>query len=170
MTKPIREIRIEGNDAFITLTKGYTAVIDATDVAMVAGRHWTAKESRDPRSGIINSVYAATGVATLRLHRLLMCAPDGYEVDHIDGDGLNNRRINLRVVTKSQNLQNRRPNRKSASGVKGVTWHKRLGKWQASIMANKTAHYLGYFENLEDAAAAYAKASAELHGEFGRIG
>jgi hypothetical protein len=167
MPKNIRPIRIEGNIAFVSLTKGYTAVIDAIDVPIVDGFFWIAKEHKT-RGGDIQTVYATSGIATLRLHRLITSAPAGLEVDHIDGDGLNNRRANLRLATKAQNMKNRRPNRKSASGVKGVTWHKQNGKWQAQIMSDKDSHYLGYFETIEAAAKAYAEASVKLHGDFGR--
>jgi hypothetical protein len=90
------------------------------------------------------------------------------EVDHIDGDGLNNTRSNLRVVTKTQNMQNRRINKNNTSGHKGVAWDKESQKWMAYISSHGVRRNLGRFETPEQAAAAYLKGSLELHGEFGR--
>jgi hypothetical protein len=168
MPRQISEIRVEGNDAFITLTKGYVAVIDAADAHLVAERAWQAKESL-ARDGHVMTVYATSGMETLRLHRAIIQAKPEETVDHIDGNGLNNRRSNLRICTKSENAQNRRTRRNTVSGVKGVVWHKRIKKWQASIMVGGKGVHLGYFQTVEAAAAAYAKASAERHKQFGRL-
>ena len=113
MTRTIREIRIEGNIAYVPLTKGYEAVIDAEDVHLVAGRAWHAKVTKT-KAGEVRSVYASA--MTLRvdgkakniwLHRVILGLTDGLLfADHIDGDGLNNRRSNLRVATPSENRKN----------------------------------------------------------------
>ena len=164
----IRPIRIEGNAAYVTLTKGHTAVIDAADIPLVEGRNWFAFET--PRT-----VYAACtdildGKRRTRLmHRTIMDAPDGLDVDHIDSDGLNNSRSNLRLATRSENMQNQRPHSDNASGLKGASWDKQNGKWVAKIMLRGRRRHLGYYATPEAAHAAYAAASAELHGEFGRI-
>lgn len=92
-----------------------------------------------------------------------------HEVDHEDTDRLNNRWINLREATRAQNQHNKRIYRNNASGVKGVTWHRRDQKWVAEIGLDNRSHHLGYFDSKEEAAAAYAKASANLHAEFGRV-
>lgn len=168
MPRTIREIRIEGNVAFIPLTKGYTAVIDVEDVPLIAGSNWSARVPSNR-----NTVYAArrnpraVGGHIVSLHRFLMGSPAGFEVDHIDGDGLNNRRSNLRCATRSQNQHNRRPNK--GSGPKGVAWHKRDQKWQARIMLNGKHHWLGNFSTAEEASLAYAEASQRLHGDFGHF-
>jgi hypothetical protein len=90
----------------------------------------------------------------------------GVKVDHLDGDGLNNQRSNLRLATQAQNLLNRGPQRNNCSGFKGVSWHKGAGKWTANISVNGSRRYLGVFDGVLDAAAAYNKAAVELHGEF----
>lgn len=171
MPRKIREIRIEGNDAFITLTKGYTAVIDAADVPLICDSHWCAQVHHRP-DGTVRGVYAASfssGPAKL-LHRIIAGTPMGMETDHRDGDGLNCRRSNLRNATQLENSRNRRRPAHNSSGVKGVSWHKQIGKWQAHIGFHGKKWYLGTFASLDDAAAAYAKASARLHGEFGSTG
>jgi hypothetical protein len=169
-----RPIRIDGDVAYVPLTKGYTAVIDADDVPLVAEWNWSAQVFKRQRDGSIYTVYAhrqqivGTKKGALYLHRVIAGTPADMHTDHIDGDGLNNRRSNLRVVTRTQNMQNRRVCRTSATGLKGVFWHKRDCKWYAQIKAGGKKRHLGCFETKADAAEAYAAASAELHGEFGR--
>lgn len=173
-SQAIRPIRIEGNIAYVPLTLGYEAIIDARDVEKVGGQCWRAMEVRR-KDGSIYTVYAKRSVRergkirTIYLHRHLMDAPDGMDVDHRDGNGLNNRRANLRVATRAENMRNQRLSAANTSGYKGVVWSKAAGKWQAQIKFNKRTRVIGYFVSLEDAAAAYAIASAELHREFGRV-
>lgn len=89
--------------------------------------------------------------------------------DHIDGDGLNNQRANLRRATTAQNGANRRSNVGSSSRFKGVTWHKGDKRWQASIKVDGRNRYLGSFRSEEDAARAYDAAAAEAWGEYARL-
>lgn len=99
------------------------------------------------------------------LHRHLMKPPAGMQVDHIDGDGLNCRRSNMRLVTPAENSQNQRRRREGySSQYKGVCRHKT--GWRASIKCNGIASYLGSYRNEEDAAEAYNVAAKELFGEF----
>jgi hypothetical protein len=97
-----------------------------------------------------------------------MGEPHGLEIDHIDRDGLNNRRENLRVSTPSQNSQNSRKNSLNTSGFKGVFFQKGLGKWRAQIKTNGKRKSLGCFLSPEEAHEAYCRASDKYHGEFGR--
>jgi len=165
--KHIRPIRVDGQLAYVTLTKGYVAVIDAADVPLVEGFNWCAKLDR-------KTVYAKRADYTgqqarmVLLHRVIMAEPNDLCVDHRDGDGLNNRRGNLRVASKSQNAQNQAAHRDNKSGFKGVSWHKRDAKWQAQIMLNGKNVWTKSFSSAEDAATARAQKVAELHGEFGR--
>ena len=98
------------------------------------------------------------------LHRVIMSRVLDREllreekVDHIDGNGLNNTRSNLRLVTHSENLTNRKGWAKSSSKYKGVTWYKRGSKWQAKICPKGKTIHLGYFENEDEAAIAYNNA------------
>lgn len=164
---PIRPIRIQGNIAIVSLTQGYEAIIDADDAHLVESYNWCAQVQR-------NKIYAVrtsrlkSKQHQVRMHRVLMGNPSGFEVDHVDGNGLNNRKINLRKATQSQNQQNSTISKNNTSGFKGVTWSKRSKKWQAQITIDRKYKQIGKFDTPEDAHAAYTKASAELHGEFGR--
>lgn len=164
MTK--RAIRIEGDVAYVSLTKGYEAVIDASDVPLVEGCNWFALVT--PRA-----VYAMRADCSgpkqraVMLHRVLMGTPEGLYVDHIDGDGLHNRRSNLREATKQQNNHNARTRSDNSSGYKGVSLDS--GRWRARIMLDKKSRLLGYFGCPTAAHFAYIKASRHLHGEFGRV-
>ena len=89
------------------------------------------------------------------------------KIDHRDGDPLNNRWANLRCATDAENSQNRKVMRDNALGIKGVRRH-RYGRFAAQITVGKKQLYLGLFDTAEEAHAAYCKASAEFHGEFGR--
>lgn len=106
-------------------------------------------------------------------HRVIWAMMTGAwpneEVDHRDGDGQNNRWLNLREATRLQNMKNQRISRRSSSGIKGVSWHSGAKKWMAQISSNGRHSYLGLFDDKESAAEAYAVASALLHREFGRV-
>jgi hypothetical protein len=93
--------------------------------------------------------------------------PDG-ELDHINGDGTDNRLSNLREVSRFNNMKNRKVNCNNTSGCKGVTWHTNIKKWQARITSNGVRYHLGYFDSVDDAGNAYDKAAVELHREFRR--
>ncbi len=95
------------------------------------------------------------------MHRLIMDCPDGMDVDHINGDGLDNRRENLRIVTRSQNLRNRKTFKNSKSGFKGVIFNPVNGKWKAIIN-------LGTFDTSEEAAKAYDEAIKKLFGPLAK--
>ena len=90
------------------------------------------------------------------------------EIDHIDGDKINNRITNLRAATHSQNAHNRSKNNNNKSGFKGVTWQSHAQKWRADIMVEGETLNLGYFCTKEEAAEAYADAAHRLHGEFAK--
>jgi hypothetical protein len=86
-----------------------------------------------------------------------------HEIDHRDGDGLNNRWLNLRPATSLQNQQNRVLSTRGVSGLHGVTWHAAARKWRARITVNYHQHLIGYFDTPEEAHAAYLEAKARLH-------
>ena len=131
----------------------------------------------DEAGGLNARGYRQIGInGTLYLtHRLvwLMCygafPPIGKEIDHINGNKTDNRIANLRSATRAENLHNAAKHKDNSSGHKGVSWFERGRKWRARINSNGKAKHLGYYRTAEEAAAAYAKASASLHGEYGRV-
>ncbi len=100
------------------------------------------------------------------MHRQIMNAPAGLVVDHIDGNGLNNRKSNLRVCTQGQNSLNSRPRRNCSSRYKGVSFYKRDKIWQAQIFYNFRTINIGRFDDEVEAALAYDRKAEELFGEF----
>jgi len=119
-----------------------------------------------------NTSYARTSIKEngifkhYLMHRLIMNNPKGFEVDHIDNNGLNNQMSNLRLVTHSQNQMNSHKYKDKTSKYKGVMWHKRDKIWEVQIKANNKQHYLGRFENEIQAAIMYNIATEILHKEY----
>ena len=155
----------------IELTQGHKALVDDEDYGWLTemGPWHAAKDCY--------TFYARRNVprpdgrqATVYMHRVVLglVAGDGIEVDHWNGNGLDNRRANLRQASHAENQHNRR-SLANASGVTGVWWNPRIGRWQVYIAANGRRHYLGSFADIEDAAAAHAAASINYHGAFARV-
>jgi hypothetical protein len=167
MPRQIRPIRVCGDVAYVTLTQGRESIIDTADVPLVAGRNWCVL-SRGGLSHALRTEYIGTKKRQLYLHRRLMNEPEGLQIDHIDGDGLNNRRYNLRVATCAQNNLNTRRRCNNKSGFKGVSWDRDRGKFRAYIKINNKQTHLGMFTSPEEAHAAYCLASQKYHGQFGR--
>jgi hypothetical protein len=168
MPKAIRQIRIEGNVAYVQLTKGHEAIIDAESVGLVNQFNWSALPT-----GV--TVYAKAYVMqpcgkrkTVYMHRVVARAPDGKQVDHANGDGLDNRSANLRVCTHAENSKNRRHMIGTTSVFKGVYFSKRIKKWHAQIVSDGEKFHLGYHKCQTAAALAYVRASRALHGAFRR--
>lgn len=161
------EIRVVGSDAFIILDKGQAAVVDVGDIDLVATHRWFANRWQHGWYAMSRS-WRGGACTTYLLHRVILNPPVGLFVDHIDSDGLNCRRSNLRVATAAENNRNTRRGSANRSGVKGVHWDAAKGKWRAQIAVGGRRFHGGYFDSIEDAAAAYAKAASLHHGEFAR--
>lgn len=104
-----------------------------------------------------------------KVHRLIFLYHHGYtppEVDHIDGDKLNNKVENLRAATKSQNQRNRKINTNNKSGVKGVSWSTSSKKWIVQLSDGNSQKVYGRFKDLSEAKACADKVREQLHGEF----
>lgn len=141
-------------------------IIDRADYELVACRPWYRLRNANNAYALTGSRHTGTRAA---LHRFLLDAPEGLEVDHIDGDGLNNSRSNLRLATRTQNSANRGKNRNNRSGFKGVTFYKRTGKWMAQIGVDGKNVHLGYYGTPEEAAEAYDKAALAAWGPYARL-
>ena len=108
-----------------------------------------------------------------RVHRLVANAfvpnPENkLEVDHIDGNALNNHYTNLRWATRQEQMRNTKKPSTNTSGIKGVSWKKDREKWKAYCSLNGKQYHFGYFDNIEDAKKAVMKGREKLHGEFGK--
>ena len=140
-----------------------TALIDQEDAWLFAEFDWHIQYTRGQKyvwrrfreGGKLRKVY---------LHRIIMDTPPDFETDHINRNGLDNRRANLRVCTPSQNQANSR--KVGPSGVRGV--YRKRGKWVASIRVRGRRIQVGTFETIIDAGAAYARAAKEYFGEFAK--
>lgn len=100
------------------------------------------------------------------MHSLIAATPVGMVTDHIDHNGLNNQRSNLRVCSRSENMFNQRVHSNNTSGYKGVSWNKVARKWDARIAFHGKRLLIGYFDTIEDASRAYDSAAQRLHGDF----
>ncbi|WP_312416666.1 HNH endonuclease [Shinella sp.] len=126
---------------------------------------FTADSGKGYRQG---SIFGRTYKAHRVIFALVYGAWPSEEVDHENVCGGDNRLTNLRAATSSQNKQNRRRAKHNTSGFKGVSWHRRKGKWAASIKMNGRQKHLGYFESGEAAHQAYLLAAQESQGVFAR--
>jgi hypothetical protein len=143
---------------------GEVTLIDRSDADLVAGLAWR----------LLNNGYvmAQRGKMYFYLHRLIAGAGEGERVDHINRDKLDNRTVNLRIATASQNGANRGPDRRrlgTSSRHKGVFWAKQKKRWVANIHIDGKTKYLGYFLDEDDAARAYNAAALAQWGEFARL-
>jgi len=134
------------------------ALVDDEDYEWLSQHKWSANPD-----GYALSRLGTTHGPLVRMHRLILSCKN--DVDHINGNRLDNRRQNLRPATRAQNSANQRP-RGGSSKFKGVSWHKKAGKWMAYIMVNYKRVYLGLHVVEEDAARAYDIAAMRLFGEF----
>ena len=159
----------------IPLTRGKSTTVDAIDVDLT-GVLWCALLAP-------HTVYAFRGVSRVNgkqkfimLHRVILARMLDRDlqaneyVDHINGNGLDNTRPNLRLATTAQNNANSRKRSDNTSGLKGVSWYKPYSKWRAYIMVGSQQIHLGYFEYADEAHAAYCKAAEKHFGQFANDG
>lgn len=156
----------------IQLTQGYETVVDDEDYdwLMEMGK-WCSRPHNK------RLIYAAKGrrkddpekPKTIRMHRMVMNVDPDVFVDHINNDGLDNRKENLRICSHRENLRNQRPqNRNATSKYKGVGWHHGSKKWRAYIRINGKDLHLGVFSDELSAAIAYDEAAHKYFNDFAR--
>lgn len=143
----------------IDLSNGSYTLIDKEDWNMVKGFCWYNDH------GYVRT--SASGVKTY-LHRYIMDAPKGIQVDHINGNPLDNRRLNLRLCSDMKNKWNTPIYKNNKSGYKGVTFYKNK-YWRANIVVNKKQKSLGLYKTPIEAARAYDIAAKKYFGDFARI-
>lgn len=151
----------------IPLSQGKFAEVNTGDFEKLNKFRWTLKTSKRTsvlyakRFAIVNGKQT-----TIQMHTQIMNPPKGMQVDHIDRDGLNNRRSNLRITTRAQNQQNQRKHSKGSSKYRGVTFT--AYGWVARISVNNKQVSLGIWSNEIKAALAYDMACRKYHGKHGR--
>lgn len=158
----------------IQLSMGKVALIDDEDFELVCQYNWSilsgSKMGKD-------KFYAKAHIKKQKpyrkilMHRLIMglCFGHNLTVDHIDGDGLNNRRSNLRVCTMNENSKNRPIPKANSSGFKGVSWDKSRDMWESYIKVEYKKIHLGRYKDILQAASAYNDAAIKYFGEFARL-
>lgn len=145
----------------IPLSQGKVAWVDDEDYERVIEYKWYAN--------LIGKVWYAVRTKsrkTVSLHQFVMGEKN---IDHINGDGLDNRKENLRVCTHQQNRANSNLYANNSSGFKGVSWYKNYEKWEAYIRIDGKKKRLGYFDSLIRAACVYDDAARQVYGDFARL-
>lgn len=147
----------------ISLTQKKFAVIDDDMFDVLSKHKWC-----------VNNGYAVRGIVPggriqEKMHRIIMNAPKNLEVDHIDGDRLNNQRSNLRLCIHSRNVMNCGIYKNNTSGYKGVSWNKQIEKWIAHIRINKKRIHLGVFVDKKKAVEIYNKNAEKYFEKFARL-
>lgn len=157
--------KIDGTK-WIPLTKGLFALVDDSDYELTSQFTWTALVCKRTAYAYFRRRAAGRSPVTL-MHRMLMNAPVGTQVDHINSNGLDCRRSNMRVCSIAENHRNiRKRINPTSSRYKGVTWDKNRMKWMAKIKCDQKFIFLGRFTAEESAARAYNVEALRLFGKF----
>ena len=149
--------------AEVTLVGGRLAIVDEEDLLLVSRFRWYRLQN-------LHTAYACSRCSRriMYMHRLIVGASPGEEVDHVNRDGLDNRRANLRIVDHSTNMQNQRLPSKNTSGFRGVSRFSKGLRWRAAI-GKRNKIYLGCFRTAEEAARAYDAAARKLYGDAAAV-
>jgi hypothetical protein len=154
-----------GEQAWCGISRSpFIVVFDVEDVARLGHHNWRAQEI-DKDTGGFYAARSMRGLGSDLMHRQIMNAPENMDVDHIDGQGLNNQKKNLRLVTKSQNNHNfRRLDRRNTTGFKGVNYRPTQRGYK-KFRATQGKTHIGFFHTAEEAAAAYDAHVLKIWGE-----
>lgn len=154
----------------VILTQNKIALVDSSDYLKVLGHTWHAYFDGNNWYALTNISVCNGKYRTVSMHRLLLGEPKNVKIDHVDGNGLNNRRKNLRFASDSHNQCNSRKRKNCTSRFKGVYWRKDRNCWQAQIgsQKNQTRRSLGFFTSERLAAATYDSAARKTYQRFAR--
>jgi len=156
----------------ITLSSGNHVLVDDEDYEFLSQWKWKERGGTAVRNKHVGTVDWRSGKrkdTTILMHRLIMNAPAGMDVDHINGNRLDNRKANLRICTHAQNRANSKTPTTNKSGYKGVSWCKRDNRWIAFIRDNGRSKNLGRFDDIVEAAKAYNNAAKLIFGDYARL-
>jgi len=151
----------------IRLSQGKYAIVDPDDYERLNKHKWYAGKHS-------NLFYAMRGQwsgklkkrLTIMMHRVVIDVPEGMVIDHINHNGLDNRKANLRIATQADNSRNARHTKRGTSSYRGVWYNKKKNRWRAMIGINNKRKHIGYFHNEIDAAKAYDEAAKRYHKDF----
>lgn len=155
--------------ARIPLNHGKWTLIDADDLPRVAPFRWYAVRDDDrwfAKRGVNLGPMEGRRICSIYLHHVILAVPPGTWVTHLNRDTLDNRKANLRIITRHEAQGRRRLSRNNTSGYRGVSYHKATGKWRANIRKAGMKQSLGYFATPEEAARAYDVAAQEEWGDL----
>jgi hypothetical protein len=153
----------------IQLTQGKVALVDDEDYEYLMQWKWFANK-KGSTFYAVRSLHSNNVRKTIFMHRLITNNINTkMQTDHLNGNGLDNRKINLRICTTSQNSMNRGLQINNTTGFKGVNYDKFSNKFRAQIRVNNIYKNLGYYIDPKDAARAYNAAAIKLHGEFAKL-
>ena len=153
----------------ISLSQGKFALVNDEDYSKVINYPCKWIAYRDRYVWYSRAHKSKGGNACISMHRFILEPKDDEQVDHIDGNGLNNQRDNLRVANSSQQRMNSEKRRNTLSIYKGVFYCKSTKKWRVLIIKNYHLHHLGYFKDEKEAALVYDVAAQELFGEYAKL-
>ena len=157
----------------IPLTKGRFAIVDVEDFQWLSQKEWQVHDKSKISYALGKKWLSHTKGITLAMHREIFKRHniniEGMDIDHINGNGLDNRKNNLRRCTNQENQFNTRSHKIGSSGYKGVSWNKVDKKWQVYLRTKSKVHFCGQFKDKKSAAIAYDLMAKKLHGNFANL-
>jgi hypothetical protein len=161
---------VGGLMAEIITSNGVVILVDEDDLERLSKFRWFTYKGKTNRTAYAaRSDYTTGSRRQISMHRYILGASTHEEVDHINGDGLDNRKQNLRVCSTKENNRNKPRPKNNTTGYKGVSYHARDLVYCAYIRVDRKLKHLGSFKTAEDAALAYNKAALKYFGDFARL-